>query len=575
MKPIPDPSSSDVLDRMPLTARDVLEIGCTDGALAREYRARNPAATYVGIETDPALAAIARTRLDAVLQTDPEADPPPFAERSFDLIVYNDGLEHLRDPWAALRRHAAQLRPGGAIVLCVPNMEHWSFALRLLRGEWDYAPDGLTDIRHLRWFTRRSLQAGLAQAGLHMQACIPRIFDARAAHEFVQAMTPALGNLRLLPDDLMARAAPLQYLVVATQAPVAPIDITSTMLAPVGGVSHVRVIEPMEALATIPGVATDITYAMADPETDDTPKIFIFHRPAFLDAAGLIPLRDAISRGYLVICEFDDHPDGIPALRGGVIQNFAGVHAVQTSTPVLAEILRAENPEIAVFPNAIRRLPEVQNHAGGPLTLFFAGLNRDEDWPPYVDALNAVASLVGERLQFRIVGDRSLFDALNTKHKSFTPLCDYDTYRGLLAQSEISFMPLRDTLFNTCKSDLKFIEAAAHRVTALASPIAYADTIRDGETGVLFRDAMDLRQRLLRLVVNPEVGQAIGDAARAYVAAERMLAYQLSDRLAWYRDLWARKPALDRALAARRPELFSPAVETPRFGPRFGLGARP
>ena len=135
------------------------------------------------------------------------------------------------------------------------------------------------------------------------------------------------------------------------------------------------------------------------------------------------------------------------------------------------------------------------------------------------------------------------------------PLCGYDTYQALLAGSEISFMPLLDTPFNRCKSDLKFIEAAAHRVTALASDVVYGDAIADGRTGVLFRSPEELEQRLLRLVANPDVTRTIGDAARAYVVRERMLAYQIADRAAWYHDLWARREELHAALLARVPEL--------------------
>ena len=91
---------------------------------------------------------------------------------------------------------------------------------------------------------------------------------------------------------------------------------------------------------------------------------------------------------------------------------------------------------------------------------------------------NAVAATVGERLRFSVVHDRGFFDALETPHKSFTPTCDYDTYMSLLGESEISFMPLGDTWFNRAKSDLKFIEAGACRVAALASHVVYGDTHR-------------------------------------------------------------------------------------------------
>jgi glycosyltransferase involved in cell wall biosynthesis len=100
-------------------------------------------------------------------------------------------------------------------------------------------------------------------------------------------------------------------------------------------------------------------------------------------------------------------------------------------------------------------------------------------------------------------------------------------------------MPLGDTWFNRAKSDLKFIEAGACRVAALASHVVYGDSIEDGRTGLLFRDGEELRARLLRLIAMPDTARRLGDTARAYVAAERMLAYQVAPRIAWYRSLWA------------------------------------
>jgi len=112
-------------------------------------------------------------------------------------------------------------------------------------------------------------------------------------------------------------------------------------------------------------------------------------------------------------------------------------------------------------------------------------------------------------------------------------------------------MPLGDTAFNRAKSDLKFIEAGACRVAALASHIVYGDSIEDGRTGLLFHTQDELRDRLLRLVAMPELARGLGDAARQYVATERMLAYQVAPRIAWYRSLWARRAELSNALYAR------------------------
>ena len=56
--------------------------------------------------------------------------------------------------------------------------------------------------------------------------------------------------------------------------------------------------------------------------------------------------------------------------------------------------------------------------------------------------INAVAAKAGDRLKFQVVHDQSFFDALETRHKTFTPTCDYDTYLRILGGSEVCFMPL-------------------------------------------------------------------------------------------------------------------------------------
>ena len=185
------------------------------------------------------------------------------------------------------------------------------------------------------------------------------------------------------------------------------------------------------------------------------------------------------------------------------------------------------------------------------LTLFFGGLNREEDWAPFLPALNAVAALAGDRLRFQIVSDRRLFDGLRTTHKNFTPLCDYATYSQLLGDCELSFMPLNDTPFNRCKSDLKFIEAAAHRVAAIASTTVYGASIKNGETGFLFSDPTSLQRLLMLLLADPSLGRSVGDAAQADIARNRMLAYQVARRIAWYRTLWDRRDNLHRDLLSR------------------------
>ncbi len=542
-----------LLDRIPQWARLVLHVGCGTGELGVAFKQLNPHARVIGIEPDAEAAARAAACLDHVYAAPLDALlGPEIARHSIDCIVYNHSLARVEHPWALLERHCEYLQQDGVVLIALANVEYWQAAEHLLRGTLGFVQDAVAS-----QLSRNAVEQALQRAGLQIAETHSVVVDLEAAQQFTDVLEPALQRLGISQTAYMKRAAPHTLIWRAQRRPKPRLQLVSTMLNPIGGVSHVRVVEPLRAIASDPGFTTAIVSNTGPiPAPEGEQRIFVFHRPAMIGDEWLGRLRYMLNQGWLLVCEFDDHPDHIPILQQPDVQNFRAVHAVQTTTQPLAEVLRQKNPEVAVFPNAVAALPDVVNYADPEqLTLFFAALNRKDDWPPYIDVFNAIAAKVGPRLRFQIVGERQLFEALDTPHKSFTPVCDYETYHALLGRSELSFMPLGDTPFNQCKSDLKFLEAASHRVTALASNVVYPDTIDDRRTGLIFVNPAELEHNLLRVLDDPLFGRRIADNARRYITEQRMLAGQLQARLAWYRDLWSRREQLHRALLERVPEL--------------------
>jgi methionine biosynthesis protein MetW len=154
----------EIADRVPPGTRRLLDLGCAAGGLATLL----PGIEVVGVELDEEYAAAAERRCARVIHADVEqlARDGLAGLGRFDCVVAADVLEHLVDPWSTLRAYAGLLEPGGAAVISLPNVAHWSTYAALIRGSWPRDPEGIHDATHLRWFTLRDARELIEQAGL-------------------------------------------------------------------------------------------------------------------------------------------------------------------------------------------------------------------------------------------------------------------------------------------------------------------------------------------------------------------------------------------------------------------------
>jgi SAM-dependent methyltransferase/glycosyltransferase involved in cell wall biosynthesis len=545
--------SPGLLGRIPLGVRLVLEIGCGAGVVGAALRRRDPGARLVGTEADPALAAAARAHLDEVHEI-PPGETPPLPPGGADVILLHDLPARHADPAGLLRRMAGLLAPQGVIVAALPNAEHWTIARRLFTGPgedkaaWpDAGPPPMG---------QAAFRALLDDAGLVPVDMAGEVRDQAGARRFAEQAAPLLSALGVPAEAWLRRAAPERHVWRAMATAPEPLVLVARTLKPVGGVNDVRIDLPMAALTTRPGVGVRVAQMPDLPQLGaGTPRIMILQRLLLDNPQAPLFVQHYRSRGWVVVQEFDDDPDHWPVIKGSGYFAFRGVHAVQTSTPALHRLFSEWAEEIAVFPNTVAELPDPANFTDpSRLTLFLGALRREEDMAPFIPALNRVLRDAGDRLAVEVIFDKATHAALATPHKRFHPILPYAEYRALMARCEIAFLPLAPTRFNGFKSDLKFVEAGAHRLACIASPTVYAETIEDGRNGLVAHGPDAFEAALRGLLAEPARARAMGEAARAWVRANRMLAGQVEARLEWYRSLWARRADLDAAMLRRAPE---------------------
>lgn len=217
--PIHDAHNPDLLSMIPLSSKKIIEIGCSSGALAREFKKIAPSAYYFGVEIEASYADRADRYCDEILVLNIEKADEEFWKNQADkdCWVFGDTLEHLIDPWAVLKKIHASLPVGGVVVACIPNAQHWSIQARLSIGDFRYENEGLLDKTHLRWFTRQTIIELFQGAGFDIEDGLPRIFHEPARDRFL----PLIGEIARVagadPEVAISDSIPLQYVVKAVK----------------------------------------------------------------------------------------------------------------------------------------------------------------------------------------------------------------------------------------------------------------------------------------------------------------------------------------------------------------------
>ena len=174
---------------------EVFEGGVSSGYFARTLV--EAGRTVDGHELDPTAAdearEVCRTVYEGDLQQFGSAEVPETV--AYDLLVFGDTLEHISDPASMLQRLSERLRPGGHLVVSVPNIANWSIRLQLLAGRFRYVDRGIMDSTHVRFYTRRTLVEMVESAGFTVEKVQAAVPVPGVTSEGMARLTHRIGNL--------------------------------------------------------------------------------------------------------------------------------------------------------------------------------------------------------------------------------------------------------------------------------------------------------------------------------------------------------------------------------------------
>ena len=154
----------DECDRMPLTGKTALDVGCGAGLLAEPLARLG--AKVTGIDATPEVIGIAREHANAMgFDIDYRIGDVQQLDGQFDLITCMEVIEHVADPAEFVKALAAQLAPDGLLIMSTPNATGWSKLMMITIAEGlGRIPKGTHDFD--KFIAPERLQVMLADAGL-------------------------------------------------------------------------------------------------------------------------------------------------------------------------------------------------------------------------------------------------------------------------------------------------------------------------------------------------------------------------------------------------------------------------
>lgn len=162
-----DQPRADITRMIPPDGKVIGTIGC--GRASTEAELVKQGREVHGVDVSPEAIEAARERLTSARVIDPDEDHP-FEDDSLDGLILADVLEHLPMAWLKLKSFVRAVKPGGWVVISVPNNRHVEVLLHLaMKGDWPEFPMGIFDQTHIQVMTHKRLDRWCKAAGLRKE----------------------------------------------------------------------------------------------------------------------------------------------------------------------------------------------------------------------------------------------------------------------------------------------------------------------------------------------------------------------------------------------------------------------
>lgn len=146
--------------------KNCLDIGCASGYMLSEIARVYPEANYVGVDVYDKAVAYAKQRYPHIEFIISSTERLPFKDRTFDLILCHETIEHVKNPTLVLKEIKRILKKDAR---CILVMDSGSVLFRLVWLIWENTTGKVWKGAHIHPFHHSELEKLIKKAGLKIE----------------------------------------------------------------------------------------------------------------------------------------------------------------------------------------------------------------------------------------------------------------------------------------------------------------------------------------------------------------------------------------------------------------------
>lgn len=198
---------------VPDNTKNLLDVGCGNGVGAVVAKKLNKKIeTYYGLDFNSSAEKYALKNVDKYIKADIENLPEDLFEPNFfDVIMFNDVLEHLINPKEVVKQALKYLKPDGVMIASIPNVLHQSVLLNLLlNGNW--YDQGVAVEEHVRFFTFNEIIRFFSINGLNLQENVISVFN-ESSPQMIAILKAIKPWIKADYDKRVIETSTIQYVI--------------------------------------------------------------------------------------------------------------------------------------------------------------------------------------------------------------------------------------------------------------------------------------------------------------------------------------------------------------------------